>query len=87
MVQTHNLKQYTFNDVGPCGPLLHEIAWSIRSTHHTTNKVLLGQLVFGRDMLFDIQYTPDWDKIAEQKQNKINKSSFARRKIVWNTIM
>ena len=32
-----------------------------------------GQLVFGRDMLLDIKYNTDCDKLYERQQHKINK--------------
>ena len=80
MVQTHDLKWDMFDDVDPWEPVLNEIVWVIQSTPHTTIKESLGRLVFGRDMLFDIPYIPDWDKIAEQKQNETNKSNLAENK-------
>ena len=80
MVQTHDLKQYIFDDVDPWEPVLNEISWAIRSTPHTSIKESLGRLVFGRDMLSDIPYIPDWDKIAKQKQNETNKSNLAENK-------
>ena len=36
--------------------------------YHRTIDATPGQLVFGRDMIFSMLYTPDWKKIREQKQ-------------------
>ena len=47
----------------------------LRSTYHTTTEATPGQLVFGRDMLFDIPFTADWTKIEQKKQKIINKSN------------
>ena len=80
MVGTHDLKQCTFDDVNPWGPVLNDITWEIQSTCHTTTKASPGQLVFGRDILFGIPFIADWDKIAENKQIIINKSNQAESK-------
>ena len=80
MARTYNLKEYTFDELDPWGPVLNEIAWAIRSTYHTTTKASPGQLVFGRDMIFSLPYSPNWDKITEQKQININKSNQAENK-------
>jgi hypothetical protein len=52
--------------------VLQPIAWAIRATHHTTLDATPGQLVFGRDMLFNIGYQADWEKIRLRKQKLIN---------------
>ena len=80
MVQTHDLKQCTFDDVDPLGLVLNEITWAIRSTHHTTTKESLVQLVFGQDILCAIPYIPDWDKLAKQKEQEMNKNNFVKNK-------
>ena len=54
--------------------------WAIRSTHHTTNKASPGQLVFGRDMLFNIPYVPNWENIRAQKQLLTNKNAITENK-------
>ena len=80
MLRTHELKDHTFDEIDPWGPILQDIAWAIRSTYHTTTQASPGQLVFGRDMLFNIPYTPDWDGIKTRKQSLINKSNQAENK-------
>ena len=77
MLRTKDLKEYTFDSINPWGQILNEVAWAIRSTHHTTNKASPGQLVFGRDMIFNTPYHADWDEIAKNKQKIINKSNVA----------
>ena len=84
MVRAHDLKQYTFDDV-EWGPVLNEIAWAIRSTHHTTTKASPGQLIFGRDILFSIHFVADWDKISQNKQLIINKSNQVENKTPFRT--
>jgi hypothetical protein len=47
---------------------LSDAAWAIHSTHHTVLKASPGAAVFGRDMLFDILFITDWQKIGEHRQ-------------------
>jgi hypothetical protein len=41
----------------------------MRSTYHTVLKASLGAANFGCDMLFDIPFVADWNKIGEQRQS------------------
>ena len=41
------------------GIILQDIAWENLSTYHITTLASPGQLVFGRDLLFNITYTSD----------------------------
>ena len=77
MLRTKDLKEHDFDPINPWGKILNEVAWAIRSTHHTTNRASPGQLVFGRDMIFNTPYHADWDEIARNKQKIINKSNVA----------
>ena len=75
MLRVHDLQNYAFDKIDPWGPILQNIAYAIRSTYHTTTEATPGQLVFGRDMLFDIPFTADWTKIEQKRQKIINKSN------------
>jgi hypothetical protein len=56
---------------------LSDAAWAVRSTYHTVLKASPGAAVFGRDMLFDIPFIADWQKIGERRQ-KLTDLSNAR---------
>jgi hypothetical protein len=56
----------TPNDVNV---FLDNAAWAIRSTYHTVLKASPGAAIFGQDMLFDIPFMADWQKIGEQRQS------------------
>ncbi len=43
-------------------------AWAIHSTYQTVLKASPGAAIFGRDMLFDIPFIADWQKIGEHRQ-------------------
>ncbi len=47
---------------------LSEAAWAVCSTYHTVLKASPGAAIFGQDMLFDIPFEADWQKIGEHRQ-------------------
>jgi hypothetical protein len=47
---------------------LSDAAWAVCSTYHTVLKASPGAAIFGRDMLFDILFIADWQKIGEHRQ-------------------
>jgi hypothetical protein len=49
---------------------LSDATWAVRSTYHTVLKASPGTAIFGRDMLFDIPFIADWQKIGEHRQRR-----------------
>ncbi len=47
---------------------LSDATWAICTTYHTVLKASPGAAIFGRDMLFDILFIADWQKIGEHRQ-------------------
>jgi hypothetical protein len=47
---------------------LSDTAWAISSTYHTVLKASPGAAIFGQDLLFDILFIADWQKIGEHRQ-------------------
>jgi hypothetical protein len=47
---------------------LSDAAWAVCSTYHTVLKASPGAAIFGQDMLFDILFIADWQKIGEHSQ-------------------
>ncbi len=47
---------------------LSNAAWAICSTYHTVLKASPGAAIFGRDMLFDISFIADWQKIERRQR-------------------
>jgi hypothetical protein len=47
---------------------LSDAVWAVRSTYHTVLKASPGAAIFGQDMLFDIPFIADWQKIGEHRQ-------------------
>jgi hypothetical protein len=46
---------------------LSDTAWAVRSTYHRVLKSSPGAAIFGQDMLFDIPFIADWQKIGEHR--------------------
>ena len=57
----------------PWDDILANVAWAVRSLYHTTLGATPGELVFGRDMLFNIRNKIDWQLINTRRQNRIDK--------------
>jgi hypothetical protein len=47
---------------------LSDAAWAVCSTYHTVLKASPGAAISGQDMLSDIPFIADWQKIGEHKQ-------------------
>ena len=48
---------------------LTDAAWAICSTYHTVLKASPDAAIFGQDMLFDIPFLADWNKIGKHRQH------------------
>jgi hypothetical protein len=75
MLRTCKLEAHTFDEADPWSSFLSKCAWAIRSTVHSTTRATPGQLVFGRDMIFNLSFQVNWALIRERKQNTIRKSN------------
>ncbi len=54
---------------------LDNTAWAIRSTYHTILTASPDAVIFGRDMLFNIPFIADWNKIGDYRQRQTNLST------------
>ena len=70
MLRTKNLQQYDLDALDPWSDILAPVAWTIRSTHHSTLNASLAQLVFNRDMLLNIKFIADWETIRLKKTER-----------------
>jgi hypothetical protein len=59
---------------------LTNAAWSIRSTYLTVLKASPGAAIFGSDMLFDIPFLADWNKIGEYRQHQTDPNTARENK-------
>ena len=68
MICTFQLENQPINESDPWSGILSAVAWAVRSTYHTTLQSTPGQLVFGRDMIWDIAHVANWQYIKQRKQ-------------------
>ena len=59
---------------------LTNASWAIRSTYHTVLKASPGAAIFRQDMLFDIPYVADWNKIGDFRQHQTDQNTASRKK-------
>ena len=72
MLKTKDLVNIEFDELDMWNPILASIAYAIRCSHHSTLNATPGQLVFGRDMLLDLKFEPNYHQMWAQKQKRIN---------------
>ena len=75
IIRTFELQSNYLDEDDPWKGILSATAFAIRCTYHTTLHSTPGQLVFGRDMIFNIQHAANWDIIRQHKQKMINQNN------------
>ena len=75
LLRVYELEKYEFPRGDPWSNILASAAWAIRSTVHTTLGTTPGQLIYGRDMLFDLSFKANWKDIADCKRTRIEDSN------------
>jgi hypothetical protein len=68
MLRTSELDMAPSVDASDIDTFLTNVAWALHSTYHTVLKASLGAAIFGQDMLFDIPFLADWNKIGDYRQ-------------------
>ncbi len=59
---------------------LDNAAWAICSTYHTVLKASPGAEIFGWDMLFDIPFVANWNKIGDYRQHQTDLNTACKNK-------
>ena len=59
---------------------------AVRSTYHMVLKASPGAAIFGRDMLFEIPFTADWNKIGDYRQHQTDRNTRRenKRPVDWD---
>jgi hypothetical protein len=68
MLRTSKLNMAESVKASDINVFLSDAALAVCSTYHTVLKASPGAAIFGRDMLFDIPFIADWQKIGEYRQ-------------------
>jgi EamA domain-containing membrane protein RarD len=72
MIKTQQLEDQVLDYINPFGEFLASIAWAIRSSYHRMLEATPAQLVFGRDMIFNIKTVVNWNLIQKRKQSQVD---------------
>ena len=75
LLRVYELEKFEFPKGDPWSNILASAAWAIRSTIHTTLGATPGQLIYGRDMLFDLSFKANWHEIRQRKKQRIEESN------------
>jgi transposase InsO family protein len=71
MIKTKELDKFIFDYIDPWAEVLSSVAWAVRTSYHSTLLATPAQLVFGRDMLFNMKKAINWKLISENKRKQI----------------
>ena len=71
MIKTKELDKLIFDYINPWGKVLSSVAWAIGALYHSTLQAIPAQLVFGRDMLFNMKKVINWRLITKNKRKQI----------------
>jgi hypothetical protein len=77
IIRTFELETNNLDEEDPWKGILSATAFAVRSTFHTTLRNTPGQLVFGRDLIFNIKHEANCKFICKRKQQLIEKNSEA----------
>ena len=75
MIRTFELEDNYLDEDDPWKGILAATAFAVRATLHTTLQKTPAQLVFGRDMILNVQHIANWEHIKQRKQSLINKNN------------
>ena len=80
MIRTSEIDMADSVSVKDIDAVLTNASWAIRSTYHTVLKASPGAAIFGRDMLFDIPFIADWNKIGDYRQRQTDRNTARENK-------
>ena len=80
MMITKDLSERVMDYIDPWGEILSSVAWAIRASYHSTLQATPAQLVFGRDMIFNMTSVIDWhakhcNKRAQVQRDNIRENN------------
>ena len=75
MFVTKDLSNQIFDYIDPWGETLSSIAWAVQALHHSTLNKTPSQLVFGKDMIFNVSTVVDCCAITLRKRKQVDKDN------------
>ncbi len=87
MLHTSKLDMAEMVKASDIDVFLSDTAWAVCSTYHTVLKASPGAAILGWDMLFDIPFIADWQKIGEHRQqlNNLNTPMKTKAELIMIT--
>ena len=80
LIQSFELQDNPYIDMDdPWSGILATSAFAMCSMYHTTLHTTPGQLIFGRNMILNMQYLADWTAIKAHKQQLICKNNIIEK--------
>lgn len=70
MIKTKELDTFIFDYIQPWGEILSLVRWAINALYYSTLQATPAELVFGRDMLFNIKKMINWKAITDNSKSK-----------------
>ena len=85
VIRAMDLENVTMDVKDPWSGILANAAWAIRSTVHTVLDATPGQIIFGRDMLFDLSFRVDWNELRKRrsKRSEYNRANENKKRIAY----
>ena len=68
MIRLYDIENRILGNKEPLINILCACAWAMWSTVHVMLKASLAQVVFGRDMLFDLSFKVHWKDLLDNKK-------------------
>ena len=75
MFLTKNFKETIFDNIDPFGAILASVAWAVRASYNSSTQATPAQLVFGRNMMFNISSLVNWKALAIRKQKLVDNAN------------
>jgi hypothetical protein len=76
MLRAFEAENQPMDESDPWSGILSAAAWAVCSACHAASQSTPGQqLVFGRDMIWDIAHVADWQHVKQCKQTLIDKNN------------
>ena len=70
-----HLRAQTFDYIDPFGSILASIAWAVRASYNSATDATPAQLVFGRDMMFNLTSLVNWKDLSKKKQKLVDQAN------------
>ncbi len=78
MLHTSELNMANSVNAESVSDFLDDTLWAVCSTYQPALKSSPGTAIFGRDVLFDIPYLANWNKIGEYRQAQTNRNTLCK---------